>query len=213
MDTRWGGAAAGGRSSVLSYRCAYPRRRQLIQVTVTAVSATGWWYRNDAMEWLSSRSSELGVQVTKAEEFFRRASYAAVVLEPGMIVCCLAGAARMSPPVFCTLNVLGTLARLAAIRGVGGFFSVELRMLLDCIENYKPWLLLLAMTAAAASSWKMAELITQQPQPAGARESWWHNGVAGSDKIVNEEAPACSQREEDCCARHQLTKSGSRELR
>eukprot|EP01048_Picozoa_sp_COSAG05_P025077 COSAG05_NODE_6205_length_1000_cov_1.571587_2_plen_92_part_01 len=92
--------------------------------------------------------------MAKAEEFFRRASYAAVVIEPGMVVCCMAGAARMSPAVFFALNVLGTLARLGAIRGVSGFFPTQLDMALHFIEDYKPWLLLLAFATAAVSSWR-----------------------------------------------------------
>lgn len=120
----------------------------------------GWWYREDAMRWLASRSPELGRRVAKVESFFRRASYAACLIEPGMIVCCLAGAAQMSVSMFFTLNVGGTLVRLAAIRALSEQFPNQVEALLEVVGAYKPLFLLAAVSVTAASSWNVLGLLS-----------------------------------------------------
>ena len=52
-------------------------------------------------------------------------------------VCCLAGAARMPPAVFLSLNIFGTAARLAAIRGLGVFFPEQVAAVLVVVEGHK----------------------------------------------------------------------------
>lgn len=47
----------------------------------------GWWYRDDAISWMQANYPNAARSWSKAEGHFRRASYAAVVIEPGMIVC------------------------------------------------------------------------------------------------------------------------------
>ena len=138
----------------------------------------GWWYRTDALTWIRANyptaADKLEVSCPKddsfllensafyaqrmmisiqqsAEGFFRRAAYLAVVVEPGMVVCLLAGCARMHPAVFVTLNVGGTAARLGAIRGAGALFPAQVEQLLTLVEAYK-YVLLAVMTAIVAAS-------------------------------------------------------------
>jgi hypothetical protein len=47
----------------------------------------GWWYRDDATRWMQANYPAAAQSWEKAERYFRRASYAAVIIEPGMIVC------------------------------------------------------------------------------------------------------------------------------
>jgi hypothetical protein len=47
----------------------------------------GWWYREDAIRWMQANYPAAAKSWDRAEDSFRHASYAAVVVEPGMIVC------------------------------------------------------------------------------------------------------------------------------
>jgi len=118
----------------------------------------GFWYGEDAMRWLTNRSPDLSNKVAKAQNLFRRASYLAVVFEPGMVICFIAGASKMSLVLFFTLNILGTFARLALIRALGEQFPAQIELLLQVIEGYKPFFLLstftvtMSITLASSSS-------------------------------------------------------------
>ncbi|CAE7211220.1 SAMC2, partial [Symbiodinium natans] len=52
----------------------------------------------------------------RASSAFARFSALAVVVEPGAVVCLLAGASKMRPATFTALNIGGTIARLLALR-------------------------------------------------------------------------------------------------
>ena len=54
--------------------------------------------------------------IKRSETWFRRFATVAVALEPGAGVCLLSGMARMSPSLFSAVNVVGTAARVLAIR-------------------------------------------------------------------------------------------------
>eukprot|EP01047_Picozoa_sp_COSAG01_P027160 COSAG01_NODE_1782_length_9244_cov_115.552214_3_plen_134_part_00 len=106
-----------------------------------------------------------------------------------MVVCCLAGAARMvrcyvlswphyfphrqliravgTQPVsvFVALNVNGTLVRLVAIRAVSSLFPEQVEMLLDVIASYRMWFLLAAVAVTAASSWNIVTLLASPDSP------------------------------------------------
>eukprot|EP00439_Symbiodinium_sp_Y106_P041017 s2419_g5.t1 len=51
----------------------------------------------------------------RASDAFARFSALAVVVEPGAVVCLLAGASKMRPATFTALNVGGTIARQDAV--------------------------------------------------------------------------------------------------
>merc|ERR1712224_519948 len=78
---------------------------------------------------------------------FRRISAAAVVIEPGAIVCLLAGASRMSPTFFAVLNFGGTLGRLLLIRLLARSFPGPLELLLGLVGRFWVPLVIVALVA------------------------------------------------------------------
>ena len=110
----------------------------------------GWRYRDSAKRWLQQRAPGGITGVEKAETLLRRMSGLAVVVEPGAIVCCLAGVARMQPLIFAVLNISGTAARLVALRAIGEYFPDQVDALLGRVEQHRTTLLLVACTIAAA---------------------------------------------------------------
>ncbi|CAK0870213.1 unnamed protein product [Prorocentrum cordatum] len=138
----------------------------------------GWRYRDRALGWLRRRSPGAADGLDRAEALFRRASFAAVLIEPGAVVCCLAGAARMQPLTFCTLNVLGTAARLLLIRGLGALFPQQLDYVLGLVRLYQRWLLLGAVALTAAGAWRLLRLGGGGGAAAGAAAGAPAGGVA-----------------------------------
>jgi len=102
---------------------------------------------------------------------FRRAAHWAVVVEPGALVCVLAGASRMPPATFALLNVAGTAARLAAIRVLGVAFRAPLAVGLGWIATHRLPLLVIACAATAAGSAGLT---------AGLKRAWAVDGAASS---------------------------------
>jgi hypothetical protein len=78
----------------------------------------------------------------------RGASRLAVVLEPGAVVCAVAGAAQMPPAEFAALNVCGTFARLACLRGLGAAFPGPLTLALALVQRHQTPLLAVALFGA-----------------------------------------------------------------
>ena len=60
----------------------------------------GWWYREDAIQWMQANYPAAAKSWDKAEDSFRHASYAAVVVEPGMIVCDPSSVCILCPCIF-----------------------------------------------------------------------------------------------------------------
>ena len=60
----------------------------------------GWWYREDAIQWMQANYPAAAKSWDKAEDSFRHASYAAVVVEPGMIVCDPSSVCVLCPCIF-----------------------------------------------------------------------------------------------------------------
>ena len=56
-------------------------------MTVQIFFLIGWWYRDDATRWMQAKYPNAAKSWSRAEAHLRRASYPAVVIEPGMIVC------------------------------------------------------------------------------------------------------------------------------
>ena len=66
----------------------------------------------------------------------------------------------MSVSMFFTLNVGGTLVRLAAIRALSEQFPNQVEALLEVVGAYKPLFLLAAVSVTAASSWNVLGLLS-----------------------------------------------------
>jgi membrane protein DedA with SNARE-associated domain len=78
----------------------------------------GRWYGDDALAWVDRKVGG-GRWLDLVRRRFRLLGYPLVALAPGGVVCLLAGASGMGPAAFLTLNVLGTLATLVALRALG----------------------------------------------------------------------------------------------
>jgi hypothetical protein len=78
----------------------------------------GWNYREACMTMLRKWSPDMAEGFDKAEDMFRNNLYAAVAINPGATVCSLAGASRMPPLYFFSLNVGSTVAQLIVMRYV-----------------------------------------------------------------------------------------------
>eukprot|EP00656_Telonema_subtile_P023746 TRINITY_DN25336_c0_g1_i2.p1 TRINITY_DN25336_c0_g1~~TRINITY_DN25336_c0_g1_i2.p1 ORF type:complete len:223 (-),score=36.36 TRINITY_DN25336_c0_g1_i2:215-883(-) len=115
----------------------------------------GWYYRDSGIQWLRQWSPGAADGIAQAEAYFRKASYAAVVIHPGAIVCTLAGAAKMQPGVFFCLNVAGTSVRLLLIRGVTTMFPEPFRVLRGLVQEYQRYLLAAAVLLTLFATWKM----------------------------------------------------------
>lgn len=115
----------------------------------------GWHYGEAARAWLRHRSAISAKALDFATERFTHFSVWAVLIEPGMVVCLLAGIARMSPLLFALANVGGTVVRLALIRGLAAQFPELLASILDGVRHFSSPLLLFACVATALGCWPL----------------------------------------------------------
>ena len=116
----------------------------------------GYLYGDAALRWIEGKlgeDRETGL-VAIIERFFAKASYVIVVVAPNLYVCILAGATGMRPRVFITLNVLGTVGRLALIWWAGDVFEEELDHVLDFIADNRLWLLGLSAVVVGLQVWR-----------------------------------------------------------
>jgi membrane protein DedA with SNARE-associated domain len=108
----------------------------------------GWRYRSGAIRLLAQAFPRLNV--ARAEAGFRRASHVAILLDPGLVVCTLAGATRVHPATFAVLNVVGTAARLLVIRATGTLLPSHLSRLLELLHARSTQALLLCVAIVQA---------------------------------------------------------------
>jgi membrane protein DedA with SNARE-associated domain len=116
----------------------------------------GYFYGDAALRWIESKlgeDRETGL-VAMIEKFFAKASYVIVVVAPNLYVCILAGATGMRPRVFFTLNILGTVGRLALVWWAGDVFEEELDGVLDFIAENRLWLLGLSVVVVGFQVWR-----------------------------------------------------------
>ena len=97
----------------------------------------GYWFGEAALAWVDRRGGSIGRFLRDAEGFFAKAAYPLVFLAPNNYICLFAGASRMRPAVFLTLNVSGTIARLALLRYVGDVFDGPRDSVLGFIGDYQ----------------------------------------------------------------------------
>jgi membrane protein DedA with SNARE-associated domain len=115
----------------------------------------GYWYGEAALSWVESQSGSVGRLLRVAERFFGKASYPLVFLAPNNYICLFAGASRMTPPVFLTLNVSGTITRLVLLRLLGDVLEEPLDAVLDFISRNQLRLTLLTIgLVIAQAAWE-----------------------------------------------------------
>lgn len=91
----------------------------------------GRWHGDAAIAWVDRKAGG-GRWLDLVRRRFRVLGYPLVALAPGGVVCLLAGASGMGPVTFLVLNVVGTLATLAALRA----FGAEAAAPIDAIVAY-----------------------------------------------------------------------------
>lgn len=112
-------------------------------------------YRERALLWLRRTYPGAASALESGEAHFRRGSYAAIVINPGMVVCSLAGASQVRPTTYLVLNLLGVLIRLVLIRSLCAMFPEKIDFALDLIRRYLPILLLVAVAFSVTSAYKL----------------------------------------------------------
>jgi membrane protein DedA with SNARE-associated domain len=97
----------------------------------------GYWYGDAGVKWVEKRSSSFGNLLRTWEWMFQKAAWPLVAIAPNNFICLFAGAAGMTPAVFMTLNVLGTMVRLYLIRVLGKAFDKPIDAILGFIRDYR----------------------------------------------------------------------------
>lgn len=115
----------------------------------------GWKYREACLGMLRDYSPDMADGLDKAEELFKTNLYAAVVLNPGATVCSLAGASRMPPIAFFTLNIGSTAAQLLVMRYVCLQFPDKIDLILGYIQKYMLIFLLIMVGVTLAGALPM----------------------------------------------------------
>ena len=119
----------------------------------------GRTYRADALSWLKCKIPHAEKLLRGSETHFRRGSYAAIVVNPGMLVCCVAGATRVPPAIYLSLNALGVLLRLIVIRAVCAMFPGQVDAVLNLIQAYLPIVLSLAVLMSVFSAYRLYDRV------------------------------------------------------
>jgi membrane protein DedA with SNARE-associated domain len=104
----------------------------------------GWFYGPAAVRWMERRTPTVGATMRRLETWFGRWGHPLVVAIPNNYICLIAGAARMSPLVFATLNVIGTVGRLMLLQLVGDVFSGPIDWFLGLVSDYRIPLLVIS---------------------------------------------------------------------
>ena len=112
----------------------------------------GYWYGETALAWVDANSGSVGRLLRVLERFFGKASYPLVFIAPNNYICLFAGASRMRPAVFITLNVSGTITRLVLLRALGDVLREPIDDVLDFISRNQLRLTLLTIGLVIAQA-------------------------------------------------------------
>jgi uncharacterized membrane protein YdjX (TVP38/TMEM64 family) len=88
------------------------------------------------------------------ERLFRRCAYVVVAVWPINVVCLLAGATKMRPLAFFTLNITGTLVRIGLIVVIGDLLEDPIRDIVSFITRYQWYLTPITFLLVAFSLWE-----------------------------------------------------------
>lgn len=122
-------------------------------------------YGDVGIRWLEQRSGPDSRWLRTVERMFRRAAYVVVAVWPINIVCVLAGATKMRPLAFFSLNITGTLVRVGLIFVIGEVLADPIRSIVSFITDYQWYLTAITFTIVAVS------LVFQGRRGRGAVES------------------------------------------
>jgi membrane protein DedA with SNARE-associated domain len=108
-------------------------------------------YGDVGVRWIEHRSGPDARWLRTVERLFRRAAYVVVALWPINVVCLLAGATKMRPLAFFSLNITGTLVRIALIFWLGDVLEDPIRSVVSFITRYQWYLTGITFTLVAVS--------------------------------------------------------------
>jgi membrane protein DedA with SNARE-associated domain len=112
----------------------------------------GVQYGDAALRWAERKLDDDTGFIRTAERFFARFGSVIILIAPSGYLCLLAGATGMRPRRFATLNIIGTVGRLALFRVLGETFKDELLSILGFIQRYQWWLIALSLVVVAIQS-------------------------------------------------------------
>ena len=110
-------------------------------------------YGDVGIRWLERRSGPDARWLQTFERLFRRAAYVVVAVWPINVVCLLAGATKMRPLAFFSLNITGTIVRITLIYYVGDLLADPLRDIASFITRYQWYLTPITFLLVAVSLW------------------------------------------------------------
>ncbi|MBW3669935.1 MAG: VTT domain-containing protein [Actinobacteria bacterium] len=122
----------------------------------------GYFYGDNALEWMRKKLGEDGTMVDTFERFFSKASYPIVLLVPNGYICAMAGMTGMRPAAFMALNITGTIGRLVIIRQSAAVLSEPLDEVLSFIQQYQWWIVGASIAIGlwqVSSKWRKGEVV------------------------------------------------------
>ncbi len=111
-------------------------------------------YGEVGIRWLERRSGPNSWWLGTVERLFRRAAYVVVAVWPINVVCLLAGATKMRPLAFFSLNITGTIVRIGLIYYLGDLLAEPLRDITSFITRYQWYLTPITFLLVAVSLWR-----------------------------------------------------------
>jgi membrane protein YqaA with SNARE-associated domain len=111
-------------------------------------------YGDVGIRWLERRSGPDAKWLRTVERVFRRAAYVVVAVWPINVVCLLAGATKMRPLAFFSLNVTGTIIRITLIYYLSDLLEDPLRDIAAFITRYQWYLTPITFVLVAVSLWR-----------------------------------------------------------
>jgi membrane protein DedA with SNARE-associated domain len=111
-------------------------------------------YGDAGIRWIERRSGPDARWLRTVERVFRRAAYVVVAVWPINVVCLLAGATKMRPLAFFSLNLTGTIVRITLIFYLGDLLEEPLRDIASFITRYQWYLTPVTFLIVAVSLWR-----------------------------------------------------------
>lgn len=118
----------------------------------------GWQYGDSAIRWTERKMGDDAGMIRTVERWFGKAAPLVILIAPSFYWCVLAGAARMKPKVFVTLNVIGTIGRLVLFRLAGEAFRDELQTVLEWVQRYQFWLVGISFVVVAIQVFRKGDV-------------------------------------------------------
>lgn len=128
----------------------------------------GYDYGERALTWMERRTPRVGLLMRELESWFERFGHLIVLFLPLLIpsnpICLVAGAARMRPRVFWTLNLIGIVGRVLIMLWIGDVFEGAVSWLLDFIGEYRLPLTVITVGLVGFTFWRETRAGTSEIQ-------------------------------------------------